>query len=974
MILKGKATTIASRAFRLSTGWIGILIGLLAPLTLSAQGWQSSYGDNKTDEAFALVETLDEGYVTVGVSESFGDDNDPDIFVVRTDVDGNLIWREVYDLGFRETGTDIVRTERGTYLIVGTIVQDVGDDSDILLLEINDQGTLLWSRTVDAPFDQKLTGVAIAANGDYLVVGEEFNTDAEDSDFLLARFNDSGELLWKTTTGTGRADAANAVATLGDDFVITGVSKNVEGPDNDLVTIRIDGDGQVIWEQRLSSAELEEGRDVTVSRNGQVLVAGIINNAQDGLVVKMDAETGDTIWTTTIGSPLLENGLNAIVELQNRDLAVTGFEVQADGIDVGILVGRLSSEGEVLFTNRLGDQQYLDEGRDLIETASGDLVIAGYNGFELTFFNDLVLVKTDGKGNAFSNILTGRVYWDQDEQCDADVSESGLSDWIVQAVGQENTYFGTTDRNGFYEILVDTGFYTVDVLPVNRYWVPCLEDGVSFQLTEIYDTTRTDFGIQARSACPYLTVEVSAPFLARCSEVPYTVQYCNSGTATAEDVQIVLDLDDILTYRSSGVDPMGNENNTLTFSIGDVAPGVCTSFDVITASACEGIAVNQAVKVSATISPDTLCFLFNPDWDESDLEVTGQCEADSVAFSVINVGIKEMTTKRTAIVIEDDIIITSEPIELEANEERRIKVPANGSTYRVVAFEDENHPFSAYATSAVEGCSTDGSFSTGRVTQFPEDDQAPTRAINVQEILEEVPTVVLTGHPKGYRNGLIDRNDGITYRLVFTNTGQDTVNRVVIRDTIPVGLDPSTVVFGASSHPYRAEVYEDGILKITFEDNIALAPALPNDLLASQGYISYTIQQNPDNVLGTVIRNQSRIYFDYQMPVMSNAVEHEVGSFPGFVEVTSVEQPPIPGLKIQVFPNPFTEEAQFVVSGYSVQQLTLLMYDVNGRRVGTLQQGGSQLTYKRGNLPRGLYVFRLLGDGVELATGKLQVN
>lgn len=973
MIIKGINKTIAETSYS-SAGWVGALLGVLLSVTLTAQGWQYSFGGDKTDEAFALIESIDQGYVTVGVSESFGADNDPDIFVVRTDIDGTLVWRKEYDLGFRETGTDIVRTANGTYLVTGTSVLSNGDDSDILLLEISAEGRLLWSKILDEPLDQKVSGITLAANGDMLIVGEEFDPDAEDSDFLYARFDAAGDLIWKKTSGTDRTDGLNAAVTLDGDFVLTGVSKNEEGPDNDLVALRIDGDGNILWENRLSGPMLEEGRDVISTRDGQIAIGGLINDQQDGLVVKLNAETGDTLWSSIVGEPNLEDGLNALVELSNGDLAGVGFQVQADGIDVGVLVARLTGDGEVLFTNRLGDQQYLDEGRDLVETSNGDLVIAGYNGFELTFFNDVILLKTDANGNAFSNILTGRVYWDEDEQCDVDAGEPGLSNWLVQAEGKNKTYYGSTDRNGFYNILVDTGDYNVQVIPLNQYWESCLADGVPLRLQAFYDTIRTDFGVRAQVECPLMELNVSAPYLVRCSEVPYTVRYQNLGTAPATNVQVELLLDPVLSFQSAGVEPAGNEGNVLTFNVGTVAPGESGSFEVIASSACDGIAIDQAVNVTANITPDTLCLMFDPDWDRSDLEVSGQCEGDSIAFSIINIGIQDMITKRASIVIQDDIIVANEPLQLKAQEERRIKVPANGSTYRVFAQESANHPFSNYATTAVEGCTEDGSsFSVGQVTQFPEDDRMPSRSINVQEVKEEAPQVALTAHPQGYRGTFIDASDPVKYKVVFTNTGADTVDRVVIRDTVPEGLNVEAVTFGASSHPYKAEVYEDGIFKITFT-NLSLPPLSDSTTVASRGYIEYEVAQTPDNLTGTTIENRLRVFFDYQEPVLSNTVTRTVGTFPGYVEVTSVEQPDIPGLNVQVYPNPLVELVTFDVSGYNVTFLDLMLYDIEGRLVRRERSRSSQVELNRNQLPEGVYVFRLESDGVLLATGKLIVQ
>ena len=89
-------------------------------------------------------------------------------------------------------------------------------------------------------------------------------------------------------------------------------------------------------------------------------------------------------------------------------------------------------------------------------------------------------------------------------------------------------------------------------------------------ITAFYDTLSLDFPAQAIADCPYLTVDISAPFLRRCFDNNYYVHYCNDGTVTANDATVEVTLDPYLTYNSSTL-PLASQNgNTLTFDIGDV--------------------------------------------------------------------------------------------------------------------------------------------------------------------------------------------------------------------------------------------------------------------------------------------------------------------------------------------------------------------------------------------------------------------
>jgi len=94
--------------------------------------------------------------------------------------------------------------------------------------------------------------------------------------------------------------------------------------------------------------------------------------------------------------------------------------------------------------------------------------------------------------------------------------------------------------------------------------------------------------------------------------------------------------------------------------------------------------------------------------------------------------------------------------------------------------------------------------------------------------------------------------------------------------------------------------------------------------------------------------------------------------------VTSIITPPEveeAGISVNVFPNPFDEYTRFEIQGKPANELHLSVYDMMGREV--LQQKTTHkqhITIKRNNLTPGIYVFRLMDEKQQLATGKLIIK
>src|SRR5690606_31424874 len=138
----------------------------------------------------------------------------------------------------------------------------------------------------------------------------------------------------------------------------------------------------------------------------------------------------------------------------------------------------------------------------------------------------------------------------------------------------------------------------------------------------------------------------------------------------------------------------------------------------------------------------------------------------------------------------------------------------------------------------------------------------------------------------------------------FQNTGNDTALTVMVRDQLDDNLDWSSLKPLASSHPTQVWIEQDG--EAVFKFNNIMLPDSNVDFLGSQGFVKFSINQNPNLAPNTPIFNTGHIYFDYNPAVITNTVLNTIDdtiSFPVSVqEITFTETN-----EIIVFPNPFTE-------------------------------------------------------------------
>jgi hypothetical protein len=970
-----RAMKILMKSKKLNKLVAGLICGLwvfACSAPVHSQGFEYYYGGPSEDQGQAILQTDDRGYLIAGYSESFGIDGDLDVYLIRTDVDGQEIWSRIYDEGFIEHAYGLDAALDGSYVIVGDIRPSVLDSFNVYLLKVGRNGEFIWSSQFGTSGLEQGFDVKATTDGGYIIAGRRVNPTIGGLDIYVVKADANGGLVWEKTLGGAGDDESRSVVETSDGYVFGGTSVNPVSGSTDIYVFKLDFDGELVWDYYFDyPASFDQGFGMTLASDGSYVVAGHVNFL-DIFVAKLSEDGTTEIWSNTF-NPGIGGQANDVIEAADGSYVLTGI-VETDATNIDLFIAKVNAaDGEPIWTHTYGRTPIIDWAESLIERTDGGFAIAGWNGqASQIFVNDVKLVKTDADGRIRNNYIAGKVFADWNEDLIQNFGEPGLEGWIVEASGDNGVWYATTNQNGEFAVLVDTGTYDVKTFVKGANWesaIP-LVSGLSFP--GAYDTIAATFPMQALYTCPTLLIDVSTDVVVACENSVFTVSYRNEGTAAAAGSEVRLELDTDWTYLSATA-PLTSQigDSIYFFEVGDLAPGARGSFEVTLAANCEA-PLGTSFWVKAHITPDEIC-VPAAGWDGSSVAVYGKCEGDTVVFELRNIGLNNMTETAGYIVIEDEIMGYSTPFTLPSGDAMLVKRYANGSAFRIAANQSANHPGQSAPTVAVEGCMADGitDFSKGMVTMLPEDEANPFIAIDVQESIEAGAAIDLRAYPKGYRGDTIAANVDIEYHIRFQNTTNDTLFWVAIRDTLALEhLNIATLQPGASSHPYRFQAYDQGVVKFVFE-GIELPPS-------ATGFVQFKISQVADLPALTEIFNRALLFVGYdETPVQSAQKRHVIGgaSFQDFVEIIlDAKEPQIPGVNVSVFPNPMSGFSTILVEGKAFNQLNLKVFDAAGRLVRQVQAAGNQITLEKGDLKAGTYFFALEADGRALKTGKVIVQ
>jgi hypothetical protein len=366
--------------------------------------WTRTFGGASADGGRAIQQTSDGGYILAGYTYSFGAGY-ADLYLIKTDKDGNLEWSNAYGGAGWEYGFSVVEMEDGGYLSVGYTTSNGMGGRDVYLVKTDGVGNLLWSKTYGGAGLDVGKGVDIAPDGGYILVGYTESFGAGQNDVYVVKTDPDGNEEWARTFGGDQSELGMAVKALANGgYVFTGTTGSFDVDNRDAYLVRTDAEGKEIWSKTYGNVEgflaYEIGNDVQLSPDNGYVLAGNHNTGQSSsggellniYLLKTD-ENGNEVWTSSAGrGPFYDYG-SALMVMPDGGYTVVGTTKSgSDNNDLYLV--RFDESGNILWQKSFGN--FASEwGSGLALSSDGGMVMVGHtNSFGAGSF-DMWLLKVN---------------------------------------------------------------------------------------------------------------------------------------------------------------------------------------------------------------------------------------------------------------------------------------------------------------------------------------------------------------------------------------------------------------------------------------------------------------------------------------------------------------------------------------------------------------------------------------------------
>lgn len=242
--------------------------------------WNKSYGGEKMDSAYAVQQTADHGYIMTGATESFKSGEYFDVWLIKTDENGAMVWNKTFGGDNWDFGYSVKQTADGGYILTGDTLSYGAGGCDVLLIKTDTQGNTQWMKTFGGDDWEWGYCIDITTDGGYIISGGKCLFNA--SHVWLIKTDSGGNKLWDRTFDSepGQVTIAGCCVQQTHDqgYILSGWKGIWDDANNpsDIIVIKTDENGIEQWDMVFGGEKTDYtfGRSIQQTSDGGYIVIG----------------------------------------------------------------------------------------------------------------------------------------------------------------------------------------------------------------------------------------------------------------------------------------------------------------------------------------------------------------------------------------------------------------------------------------------------------------------------------------------------------------------------------------------------------------------------------------------------------------------------------------------------------------------------------------------------------------------------
>ncbi|ADI31352.1 fibronectin type III domain-containing protein [Staphylothermus hellenicus] len=301
--------------------------------------WYKSYGGVEDDIVSSAIIAPNGDIIVAGWTGSFIEDGDWDLWILRLDGNGSIVWEKDYGGSTDDGGTKVslaIDPSSGDIVVATSTLQSDnygGLWNNIWLLRLDKHGNVKWEKTYGVESDEDYAfAVSIAPNGDIVVGGETSGSywvgDNIVSGAWVLRLDPNGDIIWQKVYETPQAyeEISGILVLPSGDILVSGSSGSLSEVMHSWIAY-LDGGGNVKWSKTYIRS-IEEGGSISepvLAPNGDIIGRDIYT-----IAVSQDGSLKWAKWMIdgAMAGPIISpDGTAAVAGIEAHGFAIGRFNI-----------------------------------------------------------------------------------------------------------------------------------------------------------------------------------------------------------------------------------------------------------------------------------------------------------------------------------------------------------------------------------------------------------------------------------------------------------------------------------------------------------------------------------------------------------------------------------------------------------------------------------------------------------------------
>jgi len=356
--------------------------------------WDKVFGGENHDLGSFVLFTNDKGCIVTGSTETFSRGL-ADLWLIKVDEEGNEQWNETYGGEKWEEGKGIELLDDNSYAVIGKTNSIGAGKTDLWIIKVDEEGNEQWNETYGGDKWEEGNSIKKTDDGGFILAGDTMSYSVGDYDAWLIKINENGEEIWNKSYGGIDTDAGRSVELTEDGgYIIAGETQSYGSGGTDIWIIKVNETGIEQWNKTIGTENEEYCNQIIISDDNAYVVSGhyIVREGDDfklnGFVVKID-DSGTILWEKIVSDDKAV-GTSSIDKIS--DGYIVGGFIGEDGDEQDFFIGKIDFSGNIIWTESIGGD-YGDTGIWIDKGENNEFYATGYKDSDGSGIQDLWILK-----------------------------------------------------------------------------------------------------------------------------------------------------------------------------------------------------------------------------------------------------------------------------------------------------------------------------------------------------------------------------------------------------------------------------------------------------------------------------------------------------------------------------------------------------------------------------------------------------